>query len=369
MRERRVSRRREAAPNMAVDAPIPRGMLRVATTMALPALLKEHGLDPVPLLAEFGLEPADFDEPENTLPFATLGRLLGRCAEATRCPHFGLLVGQRAGISALGEVGFLMQSSPDVRTALEVGVRHLWVHNPSTTIELVEDGSFASLCYIILRPDLDYRDQLLDMAIAIEFNVMRALCGHHWQPSEARFAHARPRNVVPFRQFFQAPLVFDASETAVVFAGEWLDKPLPSADPLLHIMMQHRVSELQLQSREDLASQLRRMLPSLVTARSASIAVAAKRVGLAVRTLNRHLAAEGTSFMKLREETRYSIARQLLRGTSMPANQIADRLGYANASAFTRAFRQWSGVAPAQWRASKRRRSRKRPSRVVGKRP
>jgi AraC-like DNA-binding protein len=243
----------------------------------------------------------------------------------------------------------------------------LWAHNPSTTVELVDDGSFAALSYIILQPGLDNPDQLLDMAVAIEFNVMRALCGHHWQPSEVRFAHVRPRNVAPFRQFFQAPLLFDASETAVVFAGEWLDRPLPGADPLLHSMMQHHVSELQLHSGENLTSQLRRMLPSLVTARSASVAVAARRVGLTVRTLNRHLAAEGTSFMQLLDEARYSIARQLLQGTSMRANQITDRLGYANPSAFTRAFHRWSGVAPAEWRASKGRRSRKRSSRVVGK--
>jgi AraC-like DNA-binding protein len=352
----------------ATDGSIPKGMVRVATTMALPALLKEHDVDPAPLLAEFGLQPADYEDPENTIPYATLDRLLGRCADATHCPHFGLLAGQRAGISALGAVGFLMQSSPDVRTALEIAVHHLWTHNPSTTAELVEDESFATFSYIILRPDLEHHAQLLDMAIAIVFNVMRALCGHHWQPSEVRFAHARPRNVGPFRQFFQALLVFDASETAVTFAGEWLDKPLLSADPLLHAMMQHRVDELELQSGEDLASQLRRMLPSLVTARSASIAVTAKRVGLAVRTLNRRLAAEGTSFMQLRDEARYAMARQLLRGTSMPANQIADRLGYANASAFTRAFRQWSDLAPAQWRAAKRLRRPRRSSPVAGTR-
>jgi AraC-like DNA-binding protein len=97
------------------------------------------------------------------------------------------------------------------------------------------------------------------------------------------------------------------------------------------------------------------MLPSLVTTHSDSLVVAAKRVGLAARTLNRRLAAEGTSYLQLREEARYAIARQLLTETRMPANQVADRLGYANSSAFTRAFRQWSGKAPAEWRASQAR--------------
>jgi AraC-like DNA-binding protein len=330
-------------------------MLRVATTMAVPALLREHGADPEPLLAEFGLELIDFEDPENRIRYSTLTQLLERCTEVTRCPHFGLLVGQRAGTSALGAVGFLMQSSPTVRTALEILVRNLWVHSPSVTVTLVEDGSFATLAVTFQGSGLEGLVPYFDMGNAIICNIMRGLCGHHWQATEVRFAHSRPRNLAPFRQFFQAPLRFDTGETALVFAGSWLDKPLVSADPLLHTMMQQRVNEQASMADDDIASQLRRTLPSLVTSHSDSLAAAAKRVGLATRTLNRRLAAEGTSYLQLREEARYTIARQLLTGTWMPANQVADRLGYANSSAFTRAFRKWSGKAPAAWRASKAR--------------
>jgi len=333
--------------------------------MAVPGLLQEHGVDPAGLLGEFAIGIADYAEPENTLPLTTLCRLLDRCAAVADCPHFGLLVGQRAGMSALGAVGFLMQSSPDVRTALGIAEQRLWVHNRSAAINLAEEGSFATLSYTILHPGVEDRMQLLDMAIAIAFNVMRALCGHHWEPTEVRFARAAPRNRAPYLHYFRAPLSFDAGETALVFAADWLAKPLPSADPLLHLMMEHRVSDLEQQAGEDLASQLRRMLPSLATSRSASLAVAAKRLGLTVRTLNRRLAAEGMSFLQLREEARYSIARQLLQGTHLPANQIADRLGYANASAFTSAFRRWSGMAPTEWRASG---SRRPPGRPRGRR-
>jgi AraC-like DNA-binding protein len=360
MPTRRIRNPPQATPIGASDTLVPKGMLRVATTMAVPALLREHGVDPAPLLAEFGLKLADYADPENRIRYSTVTRLLDRCTEVTRCPHFGLLVGQRAGTSALGAVGFLMQSSPNVRTALEIAVRHLWVHSPSAAIGLVEDGAHATLSFTIDWTGLEGSEPYLDMASAVAFNVMRGLCGHHWQPAEVRFAHGRPRHLTPFRRFYQAPLQFDTGETALVFGRDWLDMPLVSADPLLYAMMQHRVSELESLARDDVASQLRRMLPSLITTSSDSLTVAAQRVGLAARTLNRRLAAEGTSYLKLREQARYAIARQLLTGTHMPANQIADRLGYANASAFTRAFRQWSGAAPAQWRASGTRRNRRR---------
>ena len=357
MPARPVRNPRRASPNPVASTSIPKGMLRVATTMSVPALLRDYGADPVPLLAEFGLHPADFEDPENRIRYSTVTQLLSRCTEVTRCPHFGLLVGQRAGTSALGAVGFLMQSSPTVRTALEILVRHLWVHSPSVAATVVEDSSFATLDLTFQETGLEGLVPYLEMGNAIVCNIMRGLCGHHWQATEVRFAHGRPRNLMPYRQFFRAPLRFDTGETAVVFSRGWMDTPLLSADPLLHTMMEQRVSEQASLVHDDIASQLRRVLPSLVTGHGASLAVAAKRVGLTTRTLNRRLAAEGASYLQLREEARYTIARQLLAGTRMPANQVADRLGYANASAFTRAFRKWSGKAPAEWRAWAARRS------------
>jgi AraC-like DNA-binding protein len=68
------------------------------------------------------------------------------------------------------------------------------------------------------------------------------------------------------------------------------------------------------------------------------------------RTLGRHLNKCGTSFEQLLNEVRYDIARQLLEDSRMPVSQIALALHYADASAFTRAFRRWSGTTPAQWR-------------------
>jgi Arabinose-binding domain of AraC transcription regulator, N-term len=75
------------------------GLVRAGALMALPRLLGEFGVDANRLLAEFGLEPAYFEDPENKIALATMGQLLARCADAAACPHFGLLVGQRADAS------------------------------------------------------------------------------------------------------------------------------------------------------------------------------------------------------------------------------------------------------------------------------
>lgn len=337
---------------------VPEGCVRIAPTMAVPSLLRELGADPVPLLAEFGLTPAQFDEPESVISYASRSRLLSRCAEATRCPHFGLLVGQRAGLSSFGLVGFLMQSAPDVRAALAMALKYFQMHNPTGTVDMLENDGFVRFSHTILRPDHVGREQVVDMSAAIMFNVLGVLCGHGEQPSEVRLARSRPAEIRPYQRFFHTRLVFDASDTGLTAPAKWLDRPLATTDPLLHLMMRQRVAELVSQAGEDIVSRLRRRLPALLAARDATVAAAARSLGLAVRTLNRRLAEEDTSFAALRDEARYAIARQLLQGTAMQVSEIAEQLGYANASALTAAFRRWSGRGPSEWRAAKRVRHR-----------
>lgn len=331
-------------------------MVRVGTLMPVPSLLRDHGVEPAGVFEEFALEPECLDDPDFRIPFATMVQFQARCAEVTHYPHFGLLTGERDSASALGAVGYLVRNSPDVRTAIAALADHFQVHNRSAAVRFVdEEGSFAILSYTILEKGIEDFANTLDEAAALGFNLMRELCGQSWLPTEVQLAHVRPRDLAPFRRFFRAPLWFDACETAVIFDRYWLDKPLPGADPLLNRIMSRQIREAESHFGEDLVGQLRRMLPQLITADSGSLAAIANRVGVRQRTLSRRLAAEGTSFMQLRDEACSNVACQLLQSTHMPANEIADLLGYSHPSAFTRAFHRWTGMGPARWRASKRR--------------
>ncbi|HEX5629802.1 MAG TPA: AraC family transcriptional regulator [Usitatibacteraceae bacterium] len=320
---------------------------------AITPMLREAGIDPHDLLAEFGLEPAFFEDPENVIPFTTMGRILLRCVERTECEHFGLLVGQHSGVSVLGAVGYLVQSAPDLRTALQKLSAYLHVHDGGAVITLSEDAPLAMLGYAILSDGVEGAEQILDAALAIGFNMLRGLCGPGWQLSGLQFAHARPRNLAPFRMFFGVTPEFDAEQSVLVFEERWLDRALPGADPQLHALMAQRAAELEGATPADLVGLLRRTLKPLVTSADCSLELVARKMGVHERTLGRRLAAEGTSFRKVREDVRLAAACQLLEYTERPAPPVAEILGYSDATAFSRAFRRWSGMAPSKWRASR----------------
>lgn len=335
-------------------AHVDEGMVRVGPLMALPAVLESLGIRATPYLAEFGLTKSFFDDPENTLPMAMGGRLLGQAAARTRCEHLGLLVGQRAGASALGALGYLIQSSDTVGTALDAFAEHLEVQDRAGTVWIESEGGFSTLGYTVFDAHVESLQQILACAFAIATNLMVSICGPQWRPTEVLFAFARPRQVEPYRKFFGVRPRFDAERSGLVFPNELLQAPIPSADPLLNMLMRDRVRELRQSIGDDVVAVVRRQLRMMVLTPNCTVALVAARMNLHVRALNRELAAAGTTFLRLREEARAELACQLLESTRTGASEIAAILGYTEQASFTRAFQRWTGLPPTRWRAARK---------------
>lgn len=331
-------------------SPLKGGFIRVSVATAIPGLLREYGLDPGKVLIEAGIEPRLIEDPDNVIPFATMGRLINFCATKTRCRHFGLLVGQRGGVSSLGTVGLLIRQARDVGSALDDLVRYLHLHDRGAVPRFVVRGSMATLAYTISEPRLEGADHIADAAMAVTMNIMRSLCGPDWVPSEVRLPHRKPAYAAPLQRFFHAPIKFDEKEAALVFRAKVLQQPLAGADADLHRHLLNYVQQLDAASDADVVDQMRRILRTLVLNHQSSAEQLAQLFSVHRRTLNRRLRQQGTAFHLLLEETRFELASQMMSETSIPLAQIAALLNYSEASAFTRAFRRWSGMTPTEWR-------------------
>ncbi len=334
--------------------------VRIGGSLAIPAVLTSLGADPAEVLAEVGIDLALFDDPDNRISYAARGRLLSHCVARTGCRHFGLLVGQQVGLHSLGLVGLLVKYSPDVGMALRSLVRYLHLHVRGAYPVLAVDGHVAKLCYETRPQRLEGADQVEDGAVASMFNIMRALCGRDWKPVEIRSAHRAPENVDPYQRFFATPLRFDTEENAVVFSGEWLNRSLPETDPELRQLLQEQVDALEARYGDEFPDQVRSVLRTALLTGHARADQVAALFSMHSRTLSRRLDAFGIGYRELLDEGRFEIARQMLAGSAMEVLQIAELLGYADASAFTRAFRRWAGTTPARWRAEHRAGTRRR---------
>jgi AraC-like DNA-binding protein len=328
------------------------GDVRMAPIRAIPALLTEFGVQPRRAFDRAGVDPAALDDPEHRLPLEAVGRLLRECVELTGCPHFGLLVGERAELTVFGVLGYLVRNCPTVGDALRNLVRYLYVHDRGATPMLFEPAAAAvMLGYSIYRHDLPAAPHIYDGAIAIAHRTMAELCGPGFRALRVQFSHGRPDDLAPFRRVFRTSVVFDAEASGVVFASSWMKRPIEGADPAARAFHARAFQKAEKIVRLSFAEQVSSVLHQEVLGGTVTAAVVAARFGVSERTLRRRLADESTNLQQLIDETRFELARQLLRNTKLTVSEIASALRYADANVFSRAFSRWAKVSPSRWRA------------------
>ena len=324
--------------------------VRVGPLMSIPGLLRQFDCDPEAVLASVGLDIVKFSDPDTEIPYVAASRLLARCVSATRCEHFGLLVGMRAGPSSLGVAGFMLGSATDVATALHDLQQHLNLHDQGGMLVLRAEEDIALLGYAIQEPRAEASDQIYDLSIAVACNIMRNLCGQSWNPTEVLLSRRLPQDLVPYRRFFRAPLHLDAAQSGVKFPGRWLSHKLASADPLLHRHLEKEALALHELHNLSIIETLRRSLRKHLLNRSCTVTDVARDLRIHHRSLNRRLRDHGTSFREELDNVRYTMARQLLADSMIPIARIATILNYSDTTGFSRAFKRWSGTTPARWR-------------------
>lgn len=205
--------------------------VKVRNAAAIASLLVDLGVDPAIVLRKVGVEPATFANPENMLPYATLGKLTAACVEATGRDDFGLRVGERSEPRIMGLTGIVSINSPTARDGIGVILATLRTTDTGGEAFLnVRDG-VASFGYTVVAPNTEAAEQIEDASVAIALNVMREFLGRGWRPLRAKFVRKPPRDQRRFRQFFGAPLLFDQARTCIEFDAAALDLPVGTGGP------------------------------------------------------------------------------------------------------------------------------------------
>jgi AraC-like DNA-binding protein len=339
---------------VATVAADPGVIIRIRGVMVIPALLRSLGSDPARVFSSARVDLALFDDPDQSISRVTLGRLLQQCIASTGCGHFGLLVGERGGQSSLGLIGLAIRDSSDVEQALRRLGSYLHLYYGGQVMSLDVRGDVATLNYAIHQRGIEAVDQMMDGALAMLCNVMRDLCGANWLPLEVRFAHRKPASLRPFLDVFRTTLRFNAELSGLVFSANWLRSRPPEIDADLQRLVRREIDQLEATHRTDFRERVRSALRTALLTDHGSADQVAGMFSMHRRTLSRRLAECGTNFSVLADEGRFEIARHMLANTTMDVGHIATALGYAEASAFTRAFRRWSDTTPAAWRAQQR---------------
>ncbi|MEI9892272.1 MAG: AraC family transcriptional regulator ligand-binding domain-containing protein [Caulobacteraceae bacterium] len=313
-------------------------------------------LNPAALQGRAGLDPADVENADGKLPAAAVAALLQSAAAEAGRADFGLMMAQSWSLADLGPrqpgggVSGHPARGPD-RPGPPPPAR-VGGHRPGPSRG--QPG----------RPDQDIpgpaagaeRAQLVEFTAGVAIKLCRIMLGAGWLPTGVRFRHAGPLDLAPHRRLLGGqPPEFDAPVDAVLLKRGELDVKAPRMlDPALRRHAEALLEHLPSSRSESMAERAARVIRSRLADGSADLANVARCLDLNGRTFQRRLQAEGLGFSDLLDQVRAEVAKACLADGDLPLHQIAERLGYADGSAFTRWFSCKFGLPPSRWREDAR---------------
>jgi AraC-like DNA-binding protein len=330
------------------------GLMRVSILSQLPGVVASLCGNFDDICAAAGEIPGCVSDPDQMMPYQRVGNLLAISSQQTGCPHLGLLLGAAGGLGSLGLVGLMMKYAPTVGHALSIFERNLHLQDRAAALSLAVEPPLATFSYSLNGIEVTAAEQVVDGAIALGLRLMQGLCGDRFAPEEVLLARRRPADPAAWHQVFKAPVRFNAELSGLVFPARWLELVNPQSDPDLLRILEDRARQLSEDRAVLFSDMVRKAIRPLIMSQRCSARAAADMFRIGKRTMNRRLSEEGTDFRTLTDEVRFDVARHLLRNTEMSLSEIALVLGYAEASALTRAFRRWTGRAPRDWRLRSR---------------
>jgi AraC-like DNA-binding protein len=325
-------------------------MLPAIYTAHLAEVVARWGVPHETLLHGTGLTLADLAEPDARIEEMASFLITRRALELTREPGLGFYHGLHVRLSAHGAVGLAAMTSSTFGEAVALAERFFHLRGEHFALATRVEGDEVLLELAELRPLGPLRVFMFESMLTGLVQMARSLLGH---PLKAHIdvSYPEPAHFQGFAHLWPGPVRFGSPRTVLAFPRPLMDEKLPMADTFASrtaIAECERELAMLGEAKTLLASVRRQMARS--TKGFPTLTELADKRRVSARTLKRQLAAHGTSFRDLLDELRRDRAIRLLDGGDAPIDTISERLGYADASNFTRAFRRWMGVSPTDWR-------------------
>ncbi len=304
-----------------------------------------------------GITETRLDDADSRISYVEFGLLARNALRLTGNPALGLDAGSNLRFAQMGVLGIAIMSSRTIGAALDVFLHHGRALAPSFDLEVRTEGDAGQL---FIRETISM-EPLRAFAYEVVWGAVVSQGRWLYQKAlpirRARFAYARPEYVDRYAAVLpDVTLVFGAAETVLEFDRSVLDAPVAFADPATaRLAEEFHAAKMPDPLRDDgLIPQVRRLLAG-ARGRPVDPEHVAHALETSVRSLQRALKDLGTSFQSLCEESRRSFAEDWVGSTDMNFDEVAERLAFADARSFRRAFKRWTGQTPGEFRRERTR--------------
>jgi AraC-like DNA-binding protein len=335
----------DAASRTTVGAGYARGLVDLAVRL---------GADRTALLARCGIAPEDLADQDNRVPMANYVALMRTAKMMTGEPALALLYGQSIDLSELSVVGLIARASETMLEAFHQ------INRYGKLVIEVEGLGFEDRFQ--LHPDgagglwlVDTRKNPNDFPELTESTFARMICNSNEFDDASRsyikavhVTHAAPAHEAAYVRILRRPITFNADKNAIQLAAGWANLRVARASRYVFGIFSERAERLlaDLESTLTVRGQVERHMIPLLHTGELCIDLIAGKMALSRQTLYRKLKTEGVTFETVLDELRCRMALHYLDGQKVSVNETAYLVGFSDPSAFSRAFKRWTGSSP-----------------------
>ncbi len=335
------------------------GTVLTVSSRALVAACERLGVDADTMLRSVGIPRERLEDPDARLANRDAGALWAKAYELSGDPVLSLHVAEACPLGAYKVIDYMAASARTVGEAFRYATRYFRIINTAVTLAIDEAGDPVTFDLAgeggpagVTRPYVEY-------CLSVFVLHIRAGTGAPVRLRHVTFAHRRPADVSEHERVFGCPVAFEAERNRLhVDRAEWEAPTRFANSGVLGVLSEH--AELlvsKLPRGPDLVERTRRAIGERLRGGEPSLESVARELAMSERSLQRRLRDLGYTFNALADEVREATARLYLEQPDMALAEIGYLLGFADQSAFNRAFKRWTGSTPRQarllaWRAS-----------------
>lgn len=318
-----------------------------------PDLVRELLNHPDELLAECGIASAEAGGRGPVLEYRAFVHLLAHCADRLAAPDFGIRLARRQrGGKVIGPVGVVMKNSQTVGQALGYCAKHIHAYSLATRVRFRPDRAqhilFVGLDILLDRP-ADTR-QVVEHAVMLAHLNIHDISGGMARARRVHFRHEPQAPLKAYRDAFGCEVRFGQEMDGFVLTEDDLLCKIGNPDEQVYEMATSFIDTHYPAAMPPLHARVRNLVVSHLGSSRCTSEHIASELCLHPRTLQRRLRAEGMSFEGIKDEVRREVALRYLRQSDLPLMQVAEKLGYSEASVLSRSCYRWFTVSPIQLR-------------------
>lgn len=321
--------------------------------LAIVKTLDARGYDGKKVLAKAGIDPACLTDANSRVELNKMNILWKLAVEETGDDGFGLGVPHHVVPTTFHALTFAHQASSTLREILERTVRFSEIISTAAKLKLVETETETKVYLCHSDPSgLQPTDQAIDAFASLGASALDDLLHSKVRVLKAIYLRrSAPKIPEQFHKHFRCNITFDAPENEFIFSREFMDIPIPTANPEIARMNEQLLTEyLAKLKKDDIVNAVLKKIAELMPTAEPSQEKVAAELGMSTRSLHRKLKEKGVSYKTILDDTRKHLALQLIKQSNLSITEIAYQLGFFDSSSFSRSFKRWSGLSPSHYR-------------------